>query len=339
MNSSSYLTKIYHHEDRNLNQVSTSESVGRDANFKRVYLEWDKLTYIPCNKIYGNVRVLNSITGFANFGEMLAIMGSSGAGKTTLLNALCQRLIRRRKDKYEGNILANGVNITTINYRDFLGYVTQQDLMMPTMTVRETLEFAGILKISGNREYVNNKIQEMIKHLHLEGIPDSVIGSQIHKGISGGERKRVAIGLELLSEPSLLFLDEPTSGLDAYTADLIVGLMEKEARKGRNVIATIHQPSRRMFEMFDRLILMCEGKFVYQGLREEAKQYLYSIGYTITDYINPADFFIDLLHIRNRFHKTPEEEQRLELLLSSYKENEPHFYSLQRNFNLRKGSP
>ena len=337
MSSSSYLTKVYNHEDRNLNHVSTSESEGQYAKFKRVYLEWDQLTYIPYSKEIGEVRVLNSIRGFANFGEMLAIIGSSGAGKTTLLNALCERLKRRRKDKYEGTILANGVNITTINYRDFLGYVTQQDLMMPTMTVRETLEFAGILRISGNREYVHNKIQEMIKHLHLEGIPDSVIGSQIHKGISGGERKRVAIGLELLSEPSLLFLDEPTSGLDAYTADLVVGLMEKEARKGRNVIATIHQPSRRIFEMFDRLILMSEGKFVYQGLREEAKEYLGSIGYVITDYINPADFFINLLHIRNRFHKTPEEEQRLEFLLSSYKENEPHFYSFQRNLNLSKG--
>ena len=183
--------------------------------FKRVYLEWDSLTYIPYSKEIGEVRVLYSIRGFANCGEMLAILGSSGAGKTTLLNALCQRLKRRRKDKYEGTILANGVNITNINYRDFISYVTQQDLMMPTMTVQETLEFSGILKISGNREYVHHKIQEIIKHLHLEGIPDSVIGSQIHKGISGGERKRVVIVLELLSEPSLLFLDEPTSGLDS----------------------------------------------------------------------------------------------------------------------------
>jgi ABC-type multidrug transport system ATPase subunit len=204
------------------------------------------------------------------------------------------------------------------------------------MTCREILEFAASLKVAGTKEYRKKVVENMIDHLQITKAADTIIGSQFIKGISGGERKRVAIGVELISDPSVLFLDEPTSGLDGYTADMIVDLLRKEANKGRTVIATIHQPSYNMYRNFQRLILLFEGKIVYQAPAKKSRRYFADIGYATPKLINPLDYYMGILHIVSRSHKTEEEIKRLNHITSAYEESKSTYYCPNSNFNLEE---
>lgn len=295
-----------------------------------IMLEWSDITYSITKKSkYGvkKVPILNGVSGYANPGELLVLMGSSGAGKTTLLNFLCNRISSVGKVEFSGKVTANGSSINTFKYTDSIGYVTQDDIMLPTMTCRETLEFAVNLKVGGSQESRKKVVNDMLETLQINKAADTVIGSRTVKGISGGERKRVAIGLELISDPSVLFLDEPTSGLDSYTAELILDLLLTEADKGRTVISTLHQPSYSMFKKFTRLILMFEGKIVYSGPPKKSSKYFGALGFETPRHVNPADYFMRLLHVKSRENKTEEEQNNLNFLVAAYEENQAQFYS------------
>eukprot|EP00250_Pteridium_aquilinum_P010495 c19427_g2_i1 orf=309-2771(-) len=238
-------------------------------------------------------EILHGITGSVGAGEMLAMMGPSGSGKTTLLNVLGGR--RTNPQWVSGSILYNDVPYTK-NLKRRIGFVTQDDVLYPHLTVKETLTFSALLRLPKRltKEQKKERAEIVLAQLGLQRCADTVIGNQFLRGVSGGERKRVCIGQEILVNPSLLFLDEPTSGLDSTTALRIIRLLQNLAHQGRAVMATIHQPSSRAFHMFDKLILLSEGYSTYFGKARGSMTYFDSIGFAPLIPMNPADFLLDL---------------------------------------------
>lgn len=168
------------------------------------------------------------------------------------------------------------------------------------MTVRECLEFAAKLKLPGTMEQKMARVEQVIGVLKLTKCQNTRIGGQLVKGVSGGERKRTSIGVELITDPTLIFLDEPTTGLDSFTATSVMETLGKLAREdGRTVISTIHQPNSDIFEMFDRLVLLAKGKIVFFNEAKYSVDYFGSIGFQCPDLSNPADFFMSMMSIES----------------------------------------
>ncbi|XP_043712190.1 ABC transporter G family member 25-like [Telopea speciosissima] len=225
-------------------------------------------------------------------GEILAILGPSGSGKSTLLNALAGRL---HGSDLTGTVLANGRKINKAVQRR-TGFVTQDDILYPHLTVRETLIFCSLLRLPDALSK-NEKIrvaESVIVELGLGKCENIIIGNSFIRGVSGGERKRVSIGHEMLVNPSLLLLDEPTSGLDSTTAYRLVSTLESLAQKGKTIVTSMHQPSSRVYQMFDSVLVMSEGRCIYYGKGSDAMHYFASIGFSPSFPVNPADFLLDL---------------------------------------------
>ncbi|KAJ2614374.1 hypothetical protein H4S08_001737 [Coemansia sp. RSA 1365] len=264
-----------------------------------VILKWDKLTYEVKAKVGKSINtrmILNEITGQVCAGETIAIIGSSGAGKTTLLNALSGRIVG---GNLSGQVLFHGGQRNPGTYKRLTAYVQQDDIMHAMLTVNETLSYASKLRLP-NSQYTqkekSDRVASIMKKLRLEGIKNSQIGNAKTRGISGGERKRVSIGAELLTDPHLLFLDEPTSGLDSNSSQLVVELIKQVTRERQiGAMMTIHQPSARIFNTFDKVILLSQGRIVYFGPTATAIDYFIGIGYQCPMHENPADYFIDLM--------------------------------------------
>ncbi|OMJ93870.1 hypothetical protein SteCoe_3059 [Stentor coeruleus] len=272
----------------------------------------------------GTKQILKGVTGHALHGEFLVIMGSSGAGKTTLLNILSNRLQNSKKVAITGEVLANSSPISDIFYTNYIGYVTQEDTLIETMTVYECLMFVARLKTT----YINKKakVLELINLLKLDNCKNSYIGGPYMKGISGGEKKRTSIGIELITNPSVLFLDEPTSGLDSYTAMIVCKLLLSEANSGKTIISTIHQPGSEIFHLFDKLMLMCDGQIVYHGLAKNSLNFFAQCGLACPEHSNPADYFMEVLYLANSNELSKEELKRVEMLAEANKKiqkNEP----------------
>ncbi|KAK4581901.1 hypothetical protein RGQ29_025170 [Quercus rubra] len=236
--------------------------------------------------------ILNGITGSVNPGEVLALMGPSGSGKTTLLNLLGGRLIQ---PTVRGSITYNDHPYSKF-LKSRIGFVTQDDVLFPHLTVKETLTYAALLRLPKTltKEQKEKRAIDVIHELGLERCQDTMIGGSFVRGVSGGERKRVSIGNEIIINPSLLFLDEPTSGLDSTTAMRTVQLLQDIAEAGKTVVTTIHQPSSRLFHKFDKLILLGKGSLLYFGKASEATVYFSSIGCSPLIAMNPAEFLLDL---------------------------------------------
>lgn len=201
-------------------------------------------------------KILDGITGYALPGEFVSIIGASGAGKTTLLNHLSGRLLATGLKK-SGEIKVNGQNKDEVaGFSQFTAYVQQDDVLYQTFTVRECLEFSAKLQMSGGFEERMRRVQQIIDDLKLNKCENTKIGGPLIKGVSGGERKRTSIGVELITNPSLIFLDEPTTGLDSYTATQVMRTLRDLANSGRTIVQTIHQPNSDIFELFDKLMLL-----------------------------------------------------------------------------------
>ncbi|KAI3435068.1 ABC transporter domain-containing protein [Psidium guajava] len=250
--------------------------------------------------------ILNGLAGVVQPGEMLAMLGPSGSGKTTLLTTLGGRLAGGHLGgtiTYNGKPFSNSLKRST-------GFVTQDDVMYPHLTVTETLVFTALLRLhkSYTKEEKVKQAEEVIAQLGLTKCKNSIIGgSGGLRGVSGGERKRVSIGQEMLINPSLLFLDEPTSGLDSTTAQRIVSKLWELAKGGRTVVMTIHQPSSRLFYMFHKVLLLSEGNSLYFGDGARVMEYFAGIGFTPSVAMNPADFLLDLA---NGIGTAPEDEDK-----------------------------
>nr|GMC70184.1 ABC transporter G family member 9-like [Ipomoea batatas] len=235
--------------------------------------------------------ILKGVTGIVFPGEVLAMLGPSGSGKTTLLTALGGRL----GGHLGGTITYNAKPFSNAMKRN-TGFVTQDDILYPHLTVTETLVFTALLRLPRalTKQEKINQAEAVITQLGLTKCKNSIIGGVHLRGISGGERKRVSIGQEMLINPSLLFLDEPTSGLDSTTAQRIVSTLWELSKGGRTIVMTIHQPSSRLFYLFHKVLLLCEGNPLYFGKGSDAMSYFSSVGFSPSVAMNPSDFLLDL---------------------------------------------
>uniref|UniRef100_A0A8C2XA83 ATP-binding cassette, sub-family G (WHITE), member 2a n=1 Tax=Cyclopterus lumpus TaxID=8103 RepID=A0A8C2XA83_CYCLU len=219
-----------------------------------------------------------------------AIMGATGSGKSSFLDVLAAR-----KDPagLSGEVLIDGAHQPP-NFKCLSGYVVQDDVVMGTLTVRENFRFSAALRLpkSVSQKEKEEKVEKLIQELGLGRVADSRVGTQLIRGISGGERKRTNIGMELIIDPPVLFLDEPTTGLDASTANSVLLLL----KSGRTIILSIHQPRYSIYRLFDSLTLLVNGKQVYHGPAQTALEYFSDIGYTCEPHNNPADFFLDIIN-------------------------------------------
>lgn len=273
-----------------------------------ITLSWENVKYGLTVKtgVFGRggttyKQILQDVSGIAKPGQTLAILGSTGAGKSTLLDILAGR---EKRGDLEGQILVNGKRLEREAFNRISGYVTQDDCLMGTQTVRETLTFYANMKLpsSYTAEQKREKVEQVIVELGLTRVADSLIGTQFMRGISGGEKKRVSIGCELITNPSLLFCDEPTTGLDAYNAmNVMENLTNLACRKGYTVVCTIHQPRSTIFELFDQLMILSQGQVVYFGPAKEAVGYFTNLGYACRPFVNPADYFMDVV-VENEKH-------------------------------------
>jgi ABC-type multidrug transport system ATPase subunit len=188
---------------------------------------------------------------------------------------------------------------------------SQDDVIMATQTVNEALTLAATLKMNFSPQERSAKVVDMLTLLGLSGSENTIIGDSSMKGVSGGERKRVAVGMQLITDPGLLFLDEPTSGLDTLNAFNVVATLKKLALKGKTVVATLHQPSSEIFHMMDDLIVMAGGEIVYCGRADDAVGYFASLGFNCPLYSNPADFiFMDVLNLQKQAELAMQQEQQ-----------------------------
>ncbi|KAE8773399.1 ABC transporter G family member 16-like [Hordeum vulgare] len=238
--------------------------------------------------------LLDGISGEARDGELFAVMGASGAGKSTLLDALAGRITR---GSLRGGVTLNGEPLGGGRLRAISAYVMQDDLLYPMLTVRETLLFAAEFRLpralSAARK--RDRVDALIRQLGLSGAADTVVGDETHRGVSGGERRRVSIGADIIHDPILLFLDEPTSGLDSTSAFMVVQVLRDIARSGSVVVMTIHQPSARILGILGRLLLLSRGRTVYSGTPAGLKPFFSELGTPIPDNENPAEFALDTI--------------------------------------------
>ena len=215
-----------------------------------------------------NFRFPNSDNGMHDLsfslknGELLAIMGGSGTGKTTLLSLLNGSLRPQ-----QGSITINGHDISEPGVKDLIGYVPQDDLLIEELTVYQNLWFTARLCFEGmSDEDIDRRVMKTLKDLGLDAIKDLKVGSAINKYISGGQRKRLNIALELIREPAVLFLDEPTSGLSSADTEKVILLLKEQTLKGKLIVVNIHQPSSDVYQLFDRLWLLDRGGYpVFDG--------------------------------------------------------------------------
>ncbi|KAH1194661.1 ABC transporter G family member 15 [Glycine max] len=207
-------------------------------------------------------KLLSGITGFAEAGRIMAVMGPSGSGKTTLLDSLAGRL--PVNVVVTGNILINGKRSL---YSKEVSYVAQEELFLGTLTVKETLTYSANTRLPSkmSKEEINKVVEETIMEMGLEDCADTRIGNWHCRGISNGEKKRLSIGLEILTQPHVLLLDEPTTGLDSASAFYVIQSLCHIALNGKIVICSIHQPSSETFDLFDDLLLLSIGETVYFG--------------------------------------------------------------------------
>uniref|UniRef100_A0A914EIA1 ABC transporter domain-containing protein n=1 Tax=Acrobeloides nanus TaxID=290746 RepID=A0A914EIA1_9BILA len=273
-------------------KTTTSHSNSID-NLTPVTLSWHHL--VVHHRKSGK-RILNDISGIAKPGEFVALMGASGAGKTTLLNTLLSRNLQGLE--IEGSVLVEGCSLGR-KMTQVSGYVQQDELFMPTLTVYEHLSIQAKLRLVGFSENERKqRVEEIMQELGLNKCRHARIGlTGVKKGISGGEAKRLSIASELLNNPPILFLDEPTTGLDSFLAESVVNVMTKLAKSGRTLICTIHQPSSVIYRKFDKVMFLARGRLAYFGTPENAVETFARFGYHCPRNYNPADMIIESLAV------------------------------------------
>ncbi|KAF1885031.1 hypothetical protein Lal_00028920, partial [Lupinus albus] len=263
----------------------------RDNKKGMMYLVWEELSVVVPNFGNGHTkRLLNGLSGYAEPNRIMAIMGPSGSGKSTLLDALAGRLSR--------NVIMSGKVLLNGKKRKLdcggVAYVTQEDILLGTLTVRETISYSANLRLpaSMTKEEINDIVEGTIMEMGLQECADRILGNWHLRGISGGEKKRLSIALEILTRPNLLFLDEPTSGLDSASAYFVVQTLRNIAHDGKTVISSIHQPSSEVFALFDDLFLLSGGQTIYIGPAERALEFFAKAGFPCPSRRNPSDHFL-----------------------------------------------
>ncbi|KAE8099481.1 hypothetical protein FH972_017461 [Carpinus fangiana] len=238
--------------------------------------------------------ILNNISGEAREGEIMGILGASGSGKSTLIDALANRI---SKESLKGSVTLNGEVLESRLLKAISAYVMQDDLLFPMLTVEETLMFSAEFRLprSLSKSRKKDRVRALIDQLDLRNVAETMIGDEGHRGVSGGERRRVSIGIDIIHDPIVLFLDEPTSGLDSTSAFMVVKVLQRIAQSGSIVVMSIHQPSYRILSLLDRLIFLSHGQTVYSGPPAVLPLFFAEFGRPIPESENRTEFALDLI--------------------------------------------
>ncbi|KAF5781112.1 putative ABC transporter, AAA+ ATPase domain, ABC-2 type transporter [Helianthus annuus] len=320
----SHAPALPNHEELQRSSRSNGDLEGDTFN-DGVCLTWKDLwVMVRDGQTGGSRSILQGVTGYARPGEILAIMGPSGSGKSTLLDALAGRL--DPKIRKSGDILVNGVK-KTLAYGTS-AYVTQDDTLITTLTVRESIYYSAQLQLpdSMSKSEKKERAEMTIKEMGLQDSMDTRIGGWGAKGLSGGQKRRVSICIEILTRPKLLFLDEPTSGLDSAASYYVMSRIARlDQHEGRTIIASIHQPCSEVFGLFHNLCLLSSGRTVYFGKTSSANDFFSLNGFPCPNFQNPSDHF--LRTINKDFDEDIElgtagrkpTEEAINILIDSYK--------------------
>ncbi|KAL5257863.1 hypothetical protein ACHWQZ_G012715 [Mnemiopsis leidyi] len=303
------------------------------SDLSKIYLTWENLSVLhadqgdssKCRKgnnyeyeqMPGTVSILSDVSGVAKPGELMAIIGASGSGKTTLLNALACR--NPGELDVSGTIKINGHKISREILRDLSGYVEQNDTFLGSMTASEVLFFYVSLMLDRGitREEKEAKAIKVLRKVGLYKVKDCLVGDRDNPGLSGGEKRRLAVATQLLCGASLIFLDEVTTGLDSFNAESVIEMIKNLAISGCTILCIIHQPSSKIYETFDKVCLMSEGNIAFLGDKTDALTYFKNVGQPCPPNNCPADHFISTLAIQ------PGDEQNCRetcsLIVESYK--------------------
>lgn len=267
--------------------------------------------------------ILAPITTTFEPGKLNVVMGPSGCGKTSLLNAIAHRLSSSITAQYRtsGKLLFNGCEPSNLVVRSICSYVSQNDnALLPSLTVRETLHFAAALRLPSfmSKAEKHQRAEEILTRMGLKDCANNLIGNELLKGISGGEKRRVTIAVQILTNPRILLLDEPTSGLDAFTASSIIEVLSGLASEGRTIVLSLHQSRSDLFGQFGNLLLLAKaGQLVYSGPARSVLDYFStSLGQQCPRNMNPADFIMDSITADLRKDRGQGEERKTADLLA-----------------------
>lgn len=273
-------------------------------------------------EIKGNKQTaINKLSLRVRSGQMLAVIGSSGCGKTSLLDILTCR--DEGGTMTSGQVLINGKPNTPQLVKKNIAHVRQDDRLLPHLTVRETLVFVAKLRLPTHftQAQREQRVDDVIAELRLRQCAHTRVGNDYVRGVSGGERRRVSIAVQLLWNPGILILDEPTSGLDSFTAHNLVITLSRLARGNRLVLLSVHQPRSDIFQLFDLVVLLSSGSAVYCGAARDMVPYFTALGYPCPRYCNPSDFYVDLISIdRRSLDREAECLQRATVLAENFME-------------------
>ncbi|XP_026844933.1 ATP-binding cassette sub-family G member 4 [Drosophila persimilis] len=268
-----------HFDSDALNNLPAREPV--DIEFKELSLTVN----LGFNR--GSKEILHNVCGKFPGSQLIAIMGPSGAGKSTLLDALSGF----KTTGVDGSILLNGRRRDLPSFRRMSCYITQDDRLQPLLTVNENMHIAADLKLGHTVSY-EEKESRIEDILLLLGLYDH--DQTLTLRLSGGQKKRLSIAMELINNPTVMFLDEPTTGLDSSSCTKVLELLKKLTTQGRTIICTIHQPTAKLFQIFDQVYVLSAGNCVYQGGTEKLVPFLHAVDLPCPMYHNPADYIIEL---------------------------------------------
>lgn len=269
--------------------------------------------------------LVNSVSLDLSSGSIMAVMGGSGSGKTTLLNVLASKISGGLSIEGSIDYILEPVQDKELKQeRVTMSYVPQQDILLPRLTCRETLMYAADLKLNKSKEEKIMIVNQLIDELGLKECADTLVGDSSHRGLSGGEKRRLSIGTQMIANPSIMFLDEPTTGLDAYSAFLVIKTIKKLAKEdGRIFIMSIHQPRSDILFLFDKICVLSKGNVVYCDELQQMIPYFESLGYKMPELINPADHIVDLSSIDGRSTESEKNSrERLCDLIAKWREHE-----------------
>ncbi|ESR37047.1 hypothetical protein CICLE_v10027954mg [Citrus x clementina] len=321
-------------ESSSNNKTATHSINVNEDDGDGVFLTWQDLwVTVPDGQKKGNRSILQGLTGYARPGELLAIMGPSGCGKSTLLDALAGRL--GSNTRQAGEILINGRK-RALAYGTS-AYVTQDDALITTLTVSEAVYYSAQLQLPDTMTKLQKKerAEMTIKEMGLQDAMNTRIGGWGAKGLSGGQKRRVSICIEMLTRPKLLFLDEPTSGLDSaasyYVMSRIAKLDQRDHGVGsRTIITSIHQPSSEVFQLFHNLCLLSSGQTVYFGPASAANEFFALNGFPCPTLQNPSDHFLKTINkdfqedIEKGLAGVVPTQEAIDILTKSYKSSDSY---------------
>lgn len=288
-----------------------------EEDFTKINVELDNLTLSITKSLAGfrkrDIKILNGVSATFAHGKVNAILGPSGSGKSSLLNLMANRLNSSIFSKYSssGQIYFNNAIPSKSVIAALCSFVSQEDDgLLPSLTVRETLYYAAFLRLPSHfsKDQKRQIADNVILKMGLKYCSDTLIGGEFTKGISGGEKRRVSICVQLLNNPRIILLDEPTSGLDSFTASSILNVLNTLAQEGRTVVCTIHQPRSDLFTKFGNILLMAKGgKVAFNGPSDKLLPYFSTVGYPCPKLTNPADHVLDIISVNLQ---SPELEER-----------------------------